>query len=92
MKHDIASVAYRGEIWTDGRGRALVALPTNAAELAEPIGYTLEAADAQVNAVIAVGLEDGRFAIKTDEPHVKVAWRIVGASAHTETHPGRKGA
>jgi hypothetical protein len=27
------------------------------------------------------GLKDGRFTIETDEPHVKVAWRISGRRA-----------
>jgi hypothetical protein len=92
MKHDVAPLVYRGEVWTDGRGRAVVALPEDAPEPADPIAYTLEPAAAGVTAVVAVPLDGGHFAIATDEPHVKVSWRIAGAIPHAETQLGRRGA
>ncbi len=39
-KHRVeeAPVAYRGEVWTDGRGCAVVVLPSEADGLAGPLG------------------------------------------------------
>ena len=71
-----APVAYRGEVWTDGRGRAVVVLPPEARHLQAPLDYVLEPADVSVAATVAAELSDGRFTIVTDEPHVKVAWRV----------------
>jgi hypothetical protein len=34
-----------------------------------------------VTAQIAAEFSDGRFTIATDEPHVKVAWRVTGRPA-----------
>ena len=71
-----APAAYRGEVWTDGRGRAVVVLPADARHLQAPLDYVLEPADVSVVAAVAAELSDGRFTIVTDEPHVKVAWRV----------------
>src|SRR5213595_1346503 len=88
------SVAYRGEVWTDGSGRAVVVLPPEAVALAGPVAYTLEPAEPSISAAVATELEAGRFTIETDEPHVKVAWRIVSPdhSRHEPKHttPGGK--
>ena len=72
-----AALAYQGEIWTDGRGLAVVVLPTEARSLRPPLAYTLEPSEPLVAATVIAEFEDSRFAIKTNEPHVKVAWRIV---------------
>ena len=72
-----AAVAYCGEIWTDGRGLAVVVLPAEAGALRPPLAYTLEPSEPLVAAIVTAELKDGQFAIKTNEPHVKVAWRIV---------------
>lgn len=77
-----AAVAYHGEIWTDGRGLAVVVLPADAPELPPPLDYTLEPSEPLVAATVAAELKDGQFAIKTNEPHVKVAWRIVSRASH----------
>jgi hypothetical protein len=69
------SVAYRGEVWTDGRGFATVRLP-NGIELEPPLEYELRDLEPPSTAHITAELADGRFTIATDQPHVKVAWRI----------------
>jgi hypothetical protein len=79
-----ATIAYRGEIWTDGRGRAVVVLPAEARGLKGPFDYILEPAEASVGAAVTSELTNGRFTIETDEPHVKVAWRIAGATGPSE--------
>ncbi len=76
-----AAVAYHGEIWTDGRGLAVVVLPVEARSLEPPLAYTLEPTEPLVSAKVTAELEDGQFAIKTKEPHVKVAWRIVSRAS-----------
>jgi hypothetical protein len=68
-------VAYRGEIWTDGRGSATVHLPTEADLLAPSLEYELRL-DPLTSARVTAGLEYGRFTIETDQPYVKVAWQV----------------
>ena len=70
------SVAYHCEVWTDGRGFATVRLPTEAGPLKPPLEYELRDLDPASTARVTAELEDGRFTIATDQPHVKVAWRI----------------
>jgi hypothetical protein len=70
------SVAYHGEVWTDGRGFATVHVPTEAGSLEPPLEYELRDLDPPSSARVTAELEDGRFTIATDQPHVKVAWRI----------------
>ena len=71
-----APLAYAGEVWTDGRGYATVALPRSAVRLHGTVEYELRPLERDVSAAIAAELVDGRFTIATDEPHVKVAWRV----------------
>jgi hypothetical protein len=74
----MGSVAYRGEVWTDGSGFATVRLPAEALPLEPPLEYELRDLEPPSSARVTAELEDGRFTIATDKPHVKVAWRIAG--------------
>ena len=67
---------YHGEVWTDGSGFATVRLPVGAGQLKPPLDYELRDLDPPSSARVTAELEDGRFTIATDQPHVKVAWRI----------------
>ena len=83
MAHSAKSPAtspasYHGEVWTDGRGYATVRLPAEAGPLEPPLAYELCDLDPQSSARVTAELNDGRFTIATDEPHVKVAWRVSG--------------
>jgi hypothetical protein len=78
------TASYHGEIWTDARGYATVRLPTGAGRLLPPLEYELRDLEARSSVRESGGLKDGRFAIETDEPHVKVAWRISGRAAVAE--------
>jgi hypothetical protein len=69
-------VAYSGEVWTDARGYATVALPNSVGRLHGGLQYELRPFAHGITAVIAAQLVDGRFTIATDQPHVKVAWRL----------------
>jgi len=72
------SVAYHGEIWTDGSGFATVRLPNEAGPLEPPLEYELRDLEPTSSARVTAELEGGRFTIATDQPHVKVAWRLTG--------------
>ena len=70
------AVAYHGEVWTDARGYATVRLPAEAGPLEPPLEYELRDVEPSSSARVTAELKGGRFTIATDEPHVKVAWRI----------------
>jgi hypothetical protein len=70
--------AFHGEVWTDARGYATVRLPAGAGRLLPPLEYELRDLEAHSSVRLSAELKGGRFAIETDEPHVKVAWRITG--------------
>jgi hypothetical protein len=74
--------SYHGEVWTDARGFATVWLPTEAGVLEPPLAYELRDLEPPSSARITAELEDGRFTIATDQPHVKVAWRVTGHPPH----------
>jgi hypothetical protein len=71
-------LTYSGEVWTDARGYATVALPRSVGRLHGGLDYELRPFVRGVTATLAAQLVDGRFTIETDEPHVKVAWRVTG--------------
>ena len=79
------SVAYHGEVWTDGSGFATVRLPLEADPLEPPLAYELRDLEPPSSARVTAELEDGRFTIATDQPHVKVAWRISGRTQEGDT-------
>ena len=82
------TASYHGEVWTDARGYATVRLPAEAGRLEPPLEYELRDLDPQSSARVTAELEDGRFTIATDEPHVKVAWRLRGRRpASQQPHP-----
>jgi len=72
------SVAYHGEVWTDYSGFATVRLPAEAARLEPPVEIELQDLEPPSTARVTGEFESGRFTIRTDEPHVKVAWRLRG--------------
>jgi hypothetical protein len=72
------TAAFHGEVWTDARGYATVRLPAGAGRLLPPLEYELRDLEAHSRVRLSAELKGGRFAIETDEPHVKVAWRITG--------------
>jgi hypothetical protein len=74
-------IAFSGEVWTDARGYATVRLPGAVGRLLPPVEYELRDLEPPTTARVTAELDDGRFTIATDEPHVKVAWRIEGRPA-----------
>jgi hypothetical protein len=69
-------ISFRGEVWTDARGHATVSVPSDAVPPRVALEYALHPIEAGVEARVTSELRDGCFSIATDEPHVKVAWRI----------------
>jgi hypothetical protein len=69
-------VAYQGEVWTDGSGFATVRLPNTRRQFEPPLECELRDLEPPSTAWVTAELEHGRFTIATDQPHVKVAWRI----------------
>jgi hypothetical protein len=67
---------FSGEVWTDARGRATVVLPTRG-RLEGGLHWELELLAGGGEARLASDLSDGSFVIETDEPHAKVAWRLI---------------
>ena len=70
------SWSYSGEVWTDDAGRAVVVLPPFVRVHRAGFEYELTPIGAECSAVVVDELTDDRFAIETDQPHVKVAWRV----------------
>jgi hypothetical protein len=83
------SWSYSGEVWTDGDGRAVVVLPPFVRAHRAGFEYALTPVGSASSAVVAEAIVDDRFTIATDDPHVKVAWRVTAlretATARTET-------
>ena len=71
-----APTSYHGEVWTDARGFATVRLPAEAGPLEPPLAYELRDVEPASTARVTAELRNGRFTIRTDQPHMKVAWRI----------------
>jgi hypothetical protein len=78
--------SYHGEVWTDGRGYATVRLPAEADQLLPPLAYELRDLEPPSTARITAELKQRRFTIATDQPHVKVGWRISGRLASDASH------
>ena len=74
--HPPKDVSFHGEVWTDARGQATVSLPRDAYPPRTQLEYVLQPIEGVSGVRVLAGLREGRFTIATDEPHVKVAWRI----------------
>ena len=70
------SWSYSGEVWTDHDGRAVVVLPPFVRAHRSGFDYELTPLGSASPAVVADEIVDDRFTIATDDPHVKVAWRV----------------
>jgi hypothetical protein len=70
------SWSYSGEVWTGDDGRAVVVLPSFVRAHRAGFEYALTPADVRRRAAVVDEILDHRFTIETDEPHMKVAWRV----------------
>jgi hypothetical protein len=71
-----AGWSYSGEVWTDSGGRAVVVLPPFVRTHRAGFDYELTPIASASSATVAEEIADDRFTVATDEPHVKVAWRV----------------
>ena len=68
--------SYSGEVWTDAHCRAVVVLPSFVRAHRAGFEYELTPLDSRAHARVAETVSDDRFTVTTDQPHVKVAWRL----------------
>jgi len=68
--------SYSGEVWTDADGRAIVVLPSFVRSHRDGFQYDLTPLSPEAAAHVAAEISEGRFTVATDQPHVKVAWRV----------------
>jgi trimeric autotransporter adhesin len=69
---------YSGETITDTEGNATVVLPDYFEALNRGFRYQLTVIGKLAQATVASEIENNRFAIKTDQPEVKVSWQVAG--------------
>jgi len=69
---------YNGNITTDARGNATVALPDWFEALNQDFRYQLTVIGEFAQAIIAHEVQHNRFTIRTNRPHVKVSWQVTG--------------
>ena len=78
--------SYSGEVWTDSDGRAVVVLPPFVRAHNAGFDYELKPIYSACSAAVAEEIKNERFTVATDEPHVKVAWRVTALTE--ERKPG----
>jgi hypothetical protein len=71
-----AGWSYSGEVWTDSEGRAVIILPPFVRTHRAGFEYDLTPIASACAATVAEGIVNDRFTIVTDEPHIKVGWRV----------------
>ncbi len=69
---------YRGVVTTDAEGRAVVELPAYYEALNRDPSYYLQPIGAFAQVIVEEEIHNNRFVIRTDKPHVKVSWMVVG--------------
>jgi hypothetical protein len=83
-----AGWSYSGEVWTDGTGRAVVVLPSFVRTHRAGFDYQLASVGSHCSATVAEEIVDDRFTVATDQPHVKVAWRVTALRDKKRTRDG----
>lgn len=83
---------YDGMVTTDGRGFAIVKLPTYFQVLNRSFRYQLTVvgkAHWDAKAAIWDEIAHNRFTIRTDQPNVKVSWQVTGVrhDRYATAHP-----
>ena len=70
------SWSYSGEAWTGDDCRAVIVLPVFVRAHRAGFEYELTPANPHRSATVGEEILDHTFTIETDQPHVKVAWRV----------------
>lgn len=69
---------YNGNITTDAKGEATVALPGYVEALNKDFRYQLTVIGTFAQAIVGTEIAGNQFTIKTDKPNVKVSWQVTG--------------
>jgi hypothetical protein len=69
---------YNGNVTTDAKGEAVVALPAYFEALNQDFRYQLTVMGQFAQAIVASKIKDNQFTIKTDKPNVEVSWQVTG--------------
>jgi hypothetical protein len=80
--------SYSGIAWTDRYGRAVVSLPPFARLHDAGFEYELETVGCESSVKLEHEVTDGRFAILSTRPHVKVSWRVTAYREGMPCAPG----
>jgi len=80
--------SYCGEVWTDADGRAVVVLPPFVRAHRAGFEYELAPVDTECWARVVAEIDDDRFTVATEVPHVKVAWRVTPLRRRTGAEHG----
>lgn len=78
VETDALTVTYSGNVRTDAKGRAVVALPSYAETLAGDWRYQLTPIGRLGQAIVEREVRKGRFVVRTERPRTKVSWNVVG--------------
>jgi hypothetical protein len=79
---------YNGNVVTDQDGRAHIVLPNYFQALNREFRYQLTPISGFSQVTVEQEIEDNRFSIRTDKPHVHVSWQVTGVrhDAYAEAH------
>lgn len=69
---------YNGNVFTDGRGMAVVTLPHWFEALNRDFRYQLTVIGQFAQAIVASKVSSNQFTIRTDKPNVEVSWQVTG--------------
>jgi hypothetical protein len=69
---------YDGNVTTDSKGFATVAMPAWFDALNRDFRYQLTVIGQFAQAIVAQKIERGQFVIQTDKPNVEVSWQVTG--------------
>jgi hypothetical protein len=69
---------YDGNATTDGKGEAIVTMPSYFEALNKDFRYQLTVIGQFAQAIVAEEITRNTFKIRTDKPNVKVSWQVTG--------------
>jgi hypothetical protein len=80
---------YDGNVTTDAKGEATVALPNYVEALNQDFRYQLTVVGQFAQAIVSSEINNNRFTIRTDKPNLKVSWQVTGIrhDPYAEHHP-----
>jgi hypothetical protein len=67
---------FEGNVTTDARGLAVIALPDNVEQSNTTFRYQLTAIGQFAQTIVAKEVKDHQFTIKTSKPKIKVSWQL----------------